>query len=55
MTSRGCFQNRYLAEGVIRRLKEDGFTPDWHQQVSPNDGELALGKAVYARKILKNK
>jgi len=55
LLSGGCFQNRYLAEGAIRRLKEDGFTPFWHQQVPPNDGGLALGQAAYARKILKNK
>ncbi len=55
LLSGGCFQNRYLAEGAIRRLKEEGFTPYWHQQVPPNDGGLALGQAAYARKILKNK
>jgi hydrogenase maturation protein HypF len=55
LLSGGCFQNRYLAEGVLRRLKEEGFTPFWHQQVPPNDGGLALGQAAYARKILKNK
>ena len=55
LLSGGCFQNRYLAEGAVRRLKEEGFTPYWHQQVPPNDGGLALGQAAYARKILKNK
>ncbi len=55
LLSGGCFQNRYLAERAIRRLKEGGFTPYWHQQVPPNDGGLALGQAAYARKILKNK
>ena len=55
LLSGGCFQNRYLAEGAIRRLKEEGFTPYWHQQVPPNDGGLALGQAAYARKQLKQK
>jgi hydrogenase maturation protein HypF len=55
LLSGGCFQNRYLAEGAIRRLKEEGLTPYWHKQVPPNDGGLALGQAVFARKILKNK
>lgn len=55
LLSGGCFQNRFLAEGAIRRLREEGLTPYWHQQVPPNDGGLALGQAAYARKILKNK
>lgn len=44
----GCFQNRYLLEQSIRRLRESGFTPLWHRQVPPNDGGLALGQACVA-------
>jgi len=40
----GCFQNRYLAEGAIVRLREEGFEPYWHRRVPPNDGGIALGQ-----------
>ena len=42
--SGGCFQNKYLTERSIRRLKEEGFRPYWHQRVPPNDGGIALGQ-----------
>ena len=42
--SGGCFQNRYLAEGVTRQLLAAGFQPYWHQRVPPNDGGIALGQ-----------
>jgi hydrogenase maturation protein HypF len=44
----GCFQNRYLTERAVRRLREEGFGPYWHQRVPPNDGGIALGQAVAA-------
>jgi hydrogenase maturation protein HypF len=44
----GCFQNAYLAERAIRRLREAGFRPYWHQRVPPNDGGIALGQIVGA-------
>ena len=40
----GCFQNAYLAERAIGRLREDGFRPYWHRLVPPNDGGIALGQ-----------
>ncbi|HCV43821.1 MAG TPA: carbamoyltransferase HypF [Bacteroidetes bacterium] len=40
----GCFQNKYLTERAIRRLREEGFRPYWHQRVPPNDGGIALGQ-----------
>ena len=49
--SGGCFQNRFLTEGAIRRLTEEGFTPIWHRAVPPNDGGLAVGQAVVAGTI----
>jgi hydrogenase maturation protein HypF len=42
----GCFQNRYLTSRAIRRLKEEGFQPYWHQRIPPNDGGISLGQIV---------
>jgi len=44
----GCFQNRYLTERAVQRLRAEGFRPYWHQRVPPNDGGIALGQAVAA-------
>ena len=44
----GCFQNRVLLEGTVRRLQNAGFHPFWHQRVPPGDGGLALGQLVAA-------
>jgi hydrogenase maturation protein HypF len=44
----GCFQNRYLTERAVRRLREAGFKPYWHQRVPPNDGGIALGQIAAA-------
>ncbi len=44
----GCFQNAYLAERCIARLRAEGFRPYWHQRVPPNDGGIALGQVVAA-------
>lgn len=46
--SGGCFQNRYLTERTVTRLREEGFHPFWHQRVPPNDGGIALGQVVAA-------
>jgi hydrogenase maturation protein HypF len=51
--SGGCFQNRNLTERAIKRLREEGFRPYWHQRVPPNDGGIALGQAYAA--LCKNK
>jgi hydrogenase maturation protein HypF len=45
--SGGCFQNKYLIEHTVKRLREEGFRPYWHQRVPPNDGGIALGQ-IYA-------
>jgi hydrogenase maturation protein HypF len=50
--SGGCFQNRYLTEGAVTRLRKAGFQPYWHQRVPTNDGGIALGQVVAARREL---
>jgi len=42
--SGGCFQNKYLTECAIERLKNAGFRPYSHQRIPPNDGGIALGQ-----------
>ncbi|MDP9005144.1 MAG: carbamoyltransferase HypF [Verrucomicrobiota bacterium] len=44
--SGGCFQNRYLTERTIDRLRQENFRPYWHQRVPPNDGGIALGQVA---------
>lgn len=44
----GCFQNTYLTEHAVARLRAAGFRPYWHQRVPPNDGGIALGQLVAA-------
>ena len=50
--SGGCFQNRYLAEKTIGRLREAGFKSYWHQRVPPNDGGISLGQIIGATRQL---
>ncbi len=45
--SGGCFQNIYLTEHTIARLREEGYEPYWHKLVPTNDGGISLGQ-VYA-------
>jgi hydrogenase maturation protein HypF len=44
----GCFQNRYLLERAVARLRAAGFRTYWHQRIPPNDGGIAFGQAVAA-------
>lgn len=53
--SGGCFQNKYLTEQVVFRLKSAGFKPFWHQKIPPNDGGLSLGQIYAASWIEKRK
>jgi hydrogenase maturation protein HypF len=46
----GCFQNRYLTERAVKRLEQEGFRAYWHQRVPPNDGGIALGQILAARR-----
>src|ERR1039457_6633685 len=50
--SGGCFQNRYLTERIVKRLRAEKFLPYWHQRVPPNDGGIALGQIFAARNNL---
>ena len=50
--SGGCFQNRYLTERLVTRLRAEKFEPFWHRQVPPNDGGIALGQIFAARNHL---
>jgi len=46
--SGGCFQNKYLTERTVARLRDAGFDPYWHRSLPPNDGGIALGQIVAA-------
>jgi len=46
--SGGCFQNALLAERVLRRLSDAGFSVYNHRQTPPGDGCIALGQAFLA-------
>jgi len=48
----GCFQNRYLTERTVHRLKNCGFTVYWHQRVPTNDGGISLGQIMAAARQL---
>jgi hydrogenase maturation protein HypF len=51
--SGGCFQNRYLTERIIERLREENFRPYWHQRIPPNDGGISAGQCVAASQSAK--
>lgn len=53
--SGGCFQNKYLTERTIHRLRQEGCQPYWHQRIPPNDGGLALGQIFAASWFKKRK
>jgi hydrogenase maturation protein HypF len=44
----GCFQNKYLTERTVKRLRSETFRPYWHRQIPPNDGGIAVGQIVAA-------
>jgi len=52
--SGGCFQNRYLIERTVSRLRAEKFQPYWHQRVPANDGGISLGQVVAALRAKKN-
>ena len=46
--SGGCFQNRRLLAGAVRRLGSAGFRVWRHRDVPPNDAGIALGQLAVA-------
>jgi len=50
--SGGVFQNRLLEELLSPRMRAAGFDPRFHQRLPCNDGGLAVGQAVIARRGL---
>ena len=48
--SGGCFQNQYLLEQTITRLRQAGFQPFWHHRIPTNDGGIALGQIAAAQR-----
>ncbi len=52
LLSGGCFQNKYLSERTISRLRSGGFLPFWHHQIPTNDGGIAVGQLVAAARGL---
>ncbi|MBI5571489.1 MAG: carbamoyltransferase HypF [Desulfomonile tiedjei] len=51
----GCFQNKFLTERILDRLRQTGFEVLLHESVPPNDGGIAIGQAVAARARLRRK
>ncbi len=51
----GCFQNKYLTERAVQRLRQEGFNPFWHHQIPPNDGGLAVGQTIAAYRELRSR
>ncbi|MFH1160730.1 MAG: hypothetical protein V1733_07265 [bacterium] len=52
--SGGVFQNRYLTEHVLKKLKGSQFKVYTHAAAPPNDGGIALGQLVIAAKRRNN-
>jgi hydrogenase maturation protein HypF len=50
--SGGLFQNSFILEKTIKRLKDSGFYVYTNQTVPPNDGGISLGQAYIARHLL---
>lgn len=51
--SGGCFQNKILLEGTIKKLRHSGFDVYHPRQVPANDGGVCLGQAVIAASMVK--
>ncbi len=53
--SGGVFQNAYLLERAVIKLKQYGFKPYWHQRIPTNDGGISVGQIVIAQNMLNKK
>jgi len=53
--SGGVFQNKYLLEGTVARLRKNLFTVYSHAIVPTNDGGISLGQLAVASKRRENK
>jgi hydrogenase maturation protein HypF len=53
--SGGTFQNLLLLDQVVQLLEERGFNVYTHRRVPANDGGLALGQAVLADRVFREK
>jgi hydrogenase maturation protein HypF len=53
--SGGTFQNMTLLERAVRGLRQSGFEVFLHAQVPPNDGGIALGQAVIANELMRQR
>ena len=42
----GCWQNKYLSERAITRLKAENFIPYWHHHIPCNDGGIVIGQIM---------
>lgn len=47
----GCFQNALLTEWTAARLEAAGFRVYWPEQIPANDGGIALGQALRAMRL----
>ncbi|MDE2009645.1 MAG: carbamoyltransferase HypF [Candidatus Omnitrophica bacterium] len=47
----GCFQNRWLLEHAVERLKREKFNPHWQAGVPVNDGGISLGQIFVAASL----
>lgn len=53
--SGGCFQNTYLLEHTIVKLRNSGFQPYWQKKNPVNDGGISLGQIAYTEYIMNQK
>ena len=53
--SGGCFQSKYLTEHTVQRLHLADLKPYWHRRIPPNDGGIAVGQAIAARRMMMQK
>lgn len=51
--SGGCFQNTYLLENAVKKLRNNGFLPYWQKKIPVNDGGISLGQIAYTDYIEK--